>query len=148
MTVRLASSDDFGAIAEAGEAFFAESGYADIAEYRKPDLLKTLEAVGASGFVLVAGSERVDGMAAFLLFPLFFDHKATICQELFWWVRPELRGSGIGAEILREAERIAKERDARAISMLCLESVNPEQVSAFYRKNGYAVKEHTFLKEL
>ena len=148
MTVRLASSDDLASIASLGREFFKESGYASVADYSEGDLHKTLENLERIGFVLVAGDKQLDGIAAFILFPFFFNHGVLLCQELFWWVRPEQRGSGIGAEILNHAERIAKARGAKAISMLCLEAVNPEQVSAFYRKRGYAAKEHQFWKEL
>lgn len=58
-------------------------------------------------------------------------------------VLPAFRGTGLGSKILREAERVAKARGARTVTLLAQTAAR-----AFYEKNGYvAASERTLYDE-
>ena len=56
---------------------------------------------------------------------------------------PAFRGTGLGSKILREAERVAKARGARTVTLLAQTAAR-----AFYETNGYvAASERTLYDE-
>ncbi|MDX3387723.1 N-acetyltransferase [Streptomyces niveiscabiei] len=81
---------------------------------------------------------------------------ASWLHVTFLWVDPDLRGTGLGTDLLARAERIA--RDDRACTAVRLETWD-FQAPGFYRKQGYeevcaipdyppGVTEFTFTKRL
>ena len=91
--------------------------------------------------LLVAG-EPATGMIGGIIYPHYFNDE-VIAQELFWWVSPLHRGSGI--KLLNAFEEWAEKRGADKVMMISLEK---NDVSRIYTKRGYSALEHTYEKTL
>lgn len=66
--------------------------------------------------------------------------------ELFWYVKPEFRGSGL--KLLAEFEAWAKHRGAKRITMVHLINSMPEKLHRIYTMRGYSPVEVHYIKEL
>jgi GNAT superfamily N-acetyltransferase len=87
-------------------------------------------------------------MTAAVHFPAYFNAAAFIVQELFWWVKPESRGTGAGGELLTEIEQWAAEKGAAAVFMIALADKNEEKMQNLYARMGYRPLERTFAREV
>jgi GNAT superfamily N-acetyltransferase len=130
-------------IAAEGKRFFDASGYGSVCTYRPDDLMRALE---RAQIVLVDDQRR--GMAAAVLFPSFFDGQTLLAQELFWWVAPEHRGSGVALELLDAMEQAARRAGAKALLMLCIDRLDGNKVAGIYKRRGYRAAERTFMRKL
>ncbi len=65
--------------------------------------------------------------------------------EHFWWVHPEHRNSRIGLDLWHTFEKRAKEKGAKQIVMVHLESMNLQHI---FERRGYKLTEQTFRKEI
>lgn len=101
--------------------------------------------------VLVAdGGEvgRVHGMVAGILSPQWWNHSLLTGQELFWWVDEDARAGRSGIGLLVAIESWAKERGAKAFSMIHTPNLAPKRLEKFYRKRGYREWDHVWTKEM
>ena len=148
--IRRAALDDVPKIAELGEIFHAEAGWADICEYDREDVEKTLAHLvnDENGILFVAedGGEII-GMCGGLAHPIYFNHGHKSGQELFWWVKPGLRG-GIGKALLDAMEDEARSLGCASWAMIALDRVQPELTGMAYRRRGYRASEHSWIKRL
>jgi GNAT superfamily N-acetyltransferase len=83
------------------------------------------------------------GLIAGLISPMLFSSKNT-ATEVGFWVDVDSRGKDIGIELLQAWEDWAK---SLACKYSILTSVDPV-VNKFYEKNGYTLKEYTYIKDL
>jgi GNAT superfamily N-acetyltransferase len=141
--IRPANDSDREWIAAECKRFFEASGYGAISTYRPDDLLRTLE---AAQIVLVDDQHR--GLVAAVVFPSFFDGQTLLAQELFWWVAPEHRGSGVAIELLEATELAARQKGCKALLMLCLDGLGADRVARIYERRGYAPTERTYMRKL
>jgi GNAT superfamily N-acetyltransferase len=88
------------------------------------------------------------GIIVGILSPSFLEPQHYLASELVWFVEPEHRNGTTGIKLLKEFERIAKERGATRVQMVCLEKMTPEVVGKIYTKLGYNLVEHHYLKEI
>jgi GNAT superfamily N-acetyltransferase len=147
MRVRLARADDVPWLCDALRAFAADypapiSLYADDAH--------TAALVGSliSGqFVAIAESvtERV-GLIAGLCEPHPFNPALLVATELWWWVRPDARGSSAGGRLFQAFESWAESQGAGAIAVT-LEFTSPLADAALERR-GYLPVERQFLRTM
>lgn len=91
------------------------------------------------GILLVSDSGMIGGMC----YPHPFNHGVKIGQEFFWYSE-----SGDGPELLAAAEAKARELGASHWTMLAQETMRPEAVGRYYRRQGYAPLERSYIKEL
>ena len=147
MIVRPATPADAPAIAEFGRAFVAASPYAGCAAVSEAAVGAFMQ-VPNIGFWIAEEDGRPVGACGAVLFPLWWAEGIRLCQELFWWITPEARGTGASAGLLRAMEEWASENGARYHFMVCLEDENAGRVGKLYRRSGYRPTEHSFLKEL
>ena len=97
--------------------------------------LKLIESDGA--IIYLAGDNRPTGMIGLHI----YEHPMSgerLASELFWWVEPDHRGSGM--DLLKAAERWAREYGCSGIQMI---SPN-ERVSRLYRARGYEKTEEHY----
>lgn len=149
--IREATYEDFPILIDMGRMFFAESGYGDLIEFDPDSAEQTINMLieSDSGILLVAEKDKeVVGMVGALLYPFYFNLSHITGQELFWWVRPELRGGRAGYLLLRQVEAEAKSRGATTFSMIALDSVSPEIAGGIYIKSGYRASEYSYIKRL
>lgn len=97
--------------------------------------------------ILLVDDQR-RGMAGAAVFPAFMDEQTLLAQELFWWVAPEHRGSGIAIELLDAMEAAARAAGAKALLMLCIDRLEGKRVAQIYQRRGYAPAERTFVRKL
>ena len=147
--IRHATPEDLPAIAEMGERFHTEAGWADIAGYSRGDCQASLKAmIEGAGVVLVAENEgRIVGIAGGVYFPLYFNHGHKSGQELFLYVEPGLR-DGTGAKLLTALEEAAREAGCQSWLMIALDHVAPEATGRLYKRRGYRPAEHSWIRRL
>jgi (aminoalkyl)phosphonate N-acetyltransferase len=73
-------------------------------------------------------------------------HSKPTCELQELTIVPELRGSGIGAKLMNEAERIASELNLEEIELTT--KIHRERAQAFYQKLGYTHSHNKFVKKL
>lgn len=66
--------------------------------------------------------------------------------ELFWWVDPKSRGTGVGRELLGAAEKAAEKSESRMFSMYALRGNST--VGSIYESRGFRPMETAYTKEL
>jgi GNAT superfamily N-acetyltransferase len=76
------------------------------------------------------------------------DRSTVIAQELFWWVQPEARGTGLGRELLNEFENWAKQIGARWTSVCNITHLRGNAVGKLFERSGYTKRESAYIKEL
>lgn len=144
-SIRDATEEDIPRIVEMGRTFVEVSGQEDIGTYDDEMAAVTVRSCMADGVVLVIEVDgKVVGMAAALVYRVYYSRDDFTAQELFWWVEPEYRG--IGDELRKMLERRAKEKGARTLFMIALEKM--KWVGKLYERAGYRPFEHTYVKEL
>ena len=148
--IRRAVSGDIPACLVMGRAFFDESGFAAETSFDPDSLRATLERllVLPDGILLVAdyGGDLV-GMAAGIAYPHYFNAHQKAAQELFWWVRQEMRGGPAGVRLLRGLEDWAKRIGCVTLSMICLPAIN-SPAERVYQRSGYRPSERVYMKGL
>ena len=143
--IRLAKLEDIPNLLRMGELFFNDSGYGEITSFNKNDTEVTLKSLIDLGTLLTDGKSSMIG---FLVFPLFMNQKTLMSQELFWWVDEDKRGTRIGIDLLKQAEKISKENGATVMNMLSLNDLNGEKVNKLYERLGYKRKEQSYMRVL
>lgn len=73
-------------------------------------------------------------------------HSKPTCEIQELNIVSELRGSGIGAMLMNEAELIAKKLNLEEIELTT--KIHRERAQAFYRKLGYTHSHNKFVKKL
>ncbi len=93
--------------------------------------------------IFVVGDEPIVGMVGVMAFMQPFSGE-IVASELFWWLDPEHRGHG--GWLLRRAEKWARERGARRMSMMA--PIDKPRVAETYLKLGYREVERVFQRDL
>ena len=129
-----AASPMHGAIA------FDPEGYADffIGAVENPDIGLWLAEIGG----------KVVGITGAINYPLYFNPKSNVVQELWWWLTPDSRGTGAGAKMFNCIKDWAKEKNACAMFMIALEDDRAGKMEKLYRRAGFKPVERTFIKEV
>jgi len=73
-------------------------------------------------------------------------HSKPTCELQELNIKSELRGSGIGAMLMKEAERIAYELNLEEIELTT--KIHRDRAQAFYKKLGYTHTHNKFVKKL
>ena len=100
------------------------------------------------GLWLAEQDNRILGIAGAVMYPMYFSPTHRVAQELWWWLEPEARGSGAGAEMYRLIEAWATKNEASAMFMIALEDANSGKMANLYARKGYRPMERTFIKEV
>ena len=91
---------------------------------------------------------QVVGMSGALIYPFYFNYNHITGQELFWWMRPDKRGSTDSIRMFKALEDEAKNKNAGSFAMIALDKVNPEVVGNMYMKRGYRPSDHGYIRSL
>jgi len=89
---------------------------------------------------LVSDVDGINGVICFVVCDSFLG--TLVGQELFWWVNTEARKTGVGKELLVEAELIAMEMGAKAFGMIDIK----DDMAEYYGRMGYRFSERTYWK--
>lgn len=143
--IRLATKEDIPEMLRMGESFFDASGYGDLTTFDKEDTTDLLIKLIDENWLLTDGESTLLG---FVVFPMFMNNSTIVAQELFWWVDESARKTGVGSEILKKAEELAKEHGATAMMMLSIEDLNGGSVNKLYESLGYSKREQMHMRVL
>ncbi len=100
---------------------------------------------GSGGLFLLFEGSEVEGAIGGVIYPEAYSD-AQICQEFFWFVKPESRGGGV--RLYRKFEEWARTKGANEIRMGYLVDSMPEKVSTFYERLGFHPVEVNYTKVL
>ena len=123
-----------------GVADFDENGYANffLNAIVNPDI----------GIWLAEIDNEIVGIAGALLYPLYFSPTNLVAQELWWWLTPASRGSGVGSKMFKQIEQWSQEKGAKALFMIALEDSKVQKMEKVYARAGFRPLERTFIKEV
>lgn len=143
--IRLATLADVPALVAMGQEFAQTPEYAGILtlDPQTTAAMAGMLIVNEDALVLVESGEADEpiGMLALLLTPHLMSGE-LLALEVVWWVQPGRRQHGV--QMLREAERWARERGATALQLIA-PTVRVEQ---FYHAIGYQKVEVAYQKRL
>lgn len=148
MRVVLATEADIPNVVRMGRLFWSQTPYNEI-PYCPDSVAFTCRQMIAQDLLLIAEVEgEVAGAVGALASPLFTNRSVLVGAELFWWVEPQHRNSGIGKLMLSGIEAAAKAAGVYRFSMMAFEQIEPEKAAAVYQRCGYVPTERTFNKVL
>lgn len=145
--IRRATEADTPALVEMGKHFHEASGWGALSEFNPESFtvtVKNLMSGALDGGIYVAGSV---GMAAFLIYPLYFNSAVRVGQEVFWWIEPEHR-YGLGGELVTAMENDARKAGAAVFMLAALPGLREMALARLYARRGYRAAENTYLKRL
>ena len=96
-------------------------------------------------YIVAEQNSRVVGFISLHIQQILHHSKPT-CELQELNIIPALRDSGIGALLMNEAERIAKEFNLEEIELTT--KIHRDRAQAFYRKLGYTYTHNKFVKKL
>lgn len=149
--IKRAKLDDVDAMVTFGEGFWTQTMYyKQGVEYDYPAITAlTTNLIETGGIVQVAyDDDRVVGIILMVKGPMPFNPGALVATELVYYVDPEYRNTGVGTQLLQQAENIAKQQEIKFITMIHLDSVQPEKAESVYNSMGYHRNETAFTKDL
>ena len=91
---------------------------------------------------------EIVAIAGALAFPLYFNPKCRVAQELYWWSAPKARGTGAGQALRAALEKWAAEVGAQQLFMIALADDRLSSMDRLYRRAGFVPMEHTYRKGL
>jgi len=151
MPVRKATAADLPHYLELGKKFHAASPMHNVVPFDEDGYSKFyLQSVDSSTVSMwVAEADgAVVGIVGAILYSLYFSPSNLVVQELWWWLNPEHRGSGLGKEMFTTIEEWAADNGAAALFMIALEDKNAEKMEKVYARAGFRPMERTFIKQV
>jgi GNAT superfamily N-acetyltransferase len=151
LNVRPATVADLDAYVELLSNFHNASPMRGVADYDVAGIRAFLTASLENANILLLVGEldgKIVGVTSCLLYPLYFSPNYHVAQELWWWLTPEARGSGIGQAMFKNIENWARLKNARALFMIALEDERAAAMEKVYCRAGFRPLERTFIKEL
>ncbi len=146
MILREATSKDLAACVEIGKEFWNSTPYGDTLEYSPSGVLGLLSGLIQARLMIVAIYEdEIVGVAALIVTPCHFNPEILTGVELFWYVRPSVRDSGVGELLLEVMEDMAIQK---GVTIWSMGTIGDEQAEKMLLKRGYLLTEKTFTKVL
>jgi GNAT superfamily N-acetyltransferase len=131
-------------------SFFEASGLARLGAFDESAMSEMLKGCIADQFralFVAIDAGKAVGMIGMALVPLFAAPTIVFAQELFWWVEPEARRSGVGRKLIAAGEAWARENDATLFSMVALAN-DPGAADQMYARSGFEKLETTWARRL
>jgi hypothetical protein len=147
--IRLATASDIPAIAAMGKEFHAAAGWSDIFDYVEADCAASLgNLIQLDNFIcLVAETDKIVGMAAGIISPVYFNHGHTSGEELFWYVAADAPQMA-GIRLLAGLENAAKDMGCDSWQMKSIALLDGDKMAKLYERRGYRASENSFIKRL
>lgn len=150
--VREATADDLDAIVRLGAKFAAVTQQVTGmgAEYDPDGVRQKLQTMidWEDGVVFVAVmNEYIAGIAAGMIYDVWFTKGHRTMQELFWFVHPDFRGYRLGKDMMDALELWARLAGCDSVAMMNLNHLDPKPAD-MYKANGYRPMENHYVKEL
>ena len=151
--IRTAELRDIPRLLVLGRQFHAESRYADLGLEFDPLVLRDNfeslidESNPDAGVFVAERSEEIVGMACVIRSRPFMS-RARVAAELFWWIRPEYRGTVDAVRLMLALERWAKESGCTVMTMMDLLPIESSPAAAIYTRLGYTPVERSWIKKV
>lgn len=138
--IRPATLADIPQLKEWGQRFADKANLTAHVGYCPESMAATFQhMIEQDNYTILVGENGAIG-GGYSPHPFNFAHK--FAQEVFWWSEGRE-----GLRLLQAFEDWAREH-CDSLTMITLESVNPERMAKFYRNRGFRPTEHSFLKVL
>ena len=141
--MKIATLEDLDEVERMALNFLAASPYKD---HGNPEVILEL----IQNIIQGEPTEKIiilkptEGFVVGMVTPFIFGN-APLATEIAWWVEPDKRGSGVGAELHKALEYWAKNiANCKFMSMASLDKT----VEKYYKKNGYKLYERAYMKVL
>lgn len=145
--VREATGLDFADVASLCRHFWTQTEYTAV-EYSEESVMRFCELLLDRGFLFVAESDgKAIGCAGGLIAPLFINDQVTAAQEMFWFILPEYRGSGVGGRLLAAIKGAAQAAGCKYVTVSLLAS-SPDFAAKIYERAGFRPSDRAFTLEL
>lgn len=106
--IHTAEQRDIDSIVTMLMAFHEEGGFSEFGPFDTDGVREMLSAwvQCKEVVVLVAKGDKGEhlGACAAVMYPLWYSKAVIAAGDLFWWVKPSSRGSGVGAALLKGLE--------------------------------------------
>jgi GNAT superfamily N-acetyltransferase len=145
MSVRLARMEDFPVVCRMARDFHQASEYRVI-EFDEASCFLLFQSALSKGLVFVSEGRELTGFVLGLPFPCPLNQSKTMVSELAWWVDPQYRNTSAGMRLFQALEEAAKEYGSTSLTMICLESMEPDMVQGIYERKGYKAAERAFMR--
>lgn len=150
-TIRRARPKDVPTMVKFGRTFWEQTSYYKDQgiQYDAEHIEKMVRQLIDNGIVQIAVDERkLVGIILMVVGPMPFNPSTLAATELVFYVDEDYRDSGVGKQLLRQAEHIAKQLGVTLVSMIHLDTVSPEKAEAVYDQMGYKRNETVFTKDI
>lgn len=149
MIIRDGSEQDIYICVALAEKFYKHTAFYGRVPFDGASVAERLiNCLNAKIFAVAEQDDQVVGFACGLKAPSLMNKEYLIGAELAWWMEPEYRKCTAGVRLLKHVERMARDAGCYAWSMMCLESLNPDDVEDMYLRMGYQPSERTFVRYL
>jgi GNAT superfamily N-acetyltransferase len=151
MKVRAATIWDIPEYSELAMDFISSNPLAHIAKADKDEVSGfLLDAIDRDGALIILAEvgNNIAGICGAMIYPIYYAPSVLVGSELWWFVKPEYRGSLAGKMMRETIENWAKSKDAQAMLMVALENEKIDAVGRLYKRHGYTPMEHTYMKGL
>ena len=138
----MTTKEELDYIIEAADRFYTEAGF----EY--PDNVREYYESLNNNPLIFTVVEIGKGFIVGFIASSFLEPTKMLCSELAWYVEPEYRGTSVAIKLMKRYEKYAIDNKCDFVTMVCLDSLNPEEIGAIYKKMGYNALEHHYRKEL
>lgn len=145
--IREATITDMPGLVAVGRRFFDAVDWPNGVVFDPEHLSSVLGNLIVSETGAVFVNDDITAVAGAVVYPHYFSGQLT-GNELFWWVDPSERQSGVGARLFDTLETWAEERGAKTFSMITLHGLAHDTVGSLYERRGYQQMEHMYMRAL
>ena len=149
ITVREATESDLSEYVKLSADFHAASPMQKVCEFEPEGFKEFVLAAIDNPDICILLAElngEIVGITGGIVYPLYFSPSHKVSQELWWWLTPAARGSGVGNKMFKHLQLWSKERGAKTIFMIALEDERAEKMEKVYCRAGFEPMERTFMK--
>ena len=149
ITVREATETDLSEYVKLSADFHAASPMQRVCEFEPEGFKEFVVAAIDNPDICILLAElngEIVGITGGIIYPLYFSPSHKVSQELWWWLTPAARGSGVGNKMFKHLQLWSKERGAKTIFMIALEDERAEKMEKVYCRAGFEPMERTFMK--
>lgn len=149
MHVRDAHPVEFAELVLYGRDWWKLTEFAGTISYDPYSVVSTLRSCRENHMLAVAEDDHeIVGFVGGVVVPAYMNMSHNIGTELFWWVRPDARGKGVGAALLSAIEDRARRAGCTYWTMIAMQCMDPERAGAIYERAGYRWTERSYTKKL
>ncbi|MBU8921263.1 MAG: GNAT family N-acetyltransferase [Bacteroidales bacterium] len=136
-----------------GAAFYNETTLKDKGlDANAFSLLETIKLLINNDFgiliLAIGDNNEVVGTIAGTISPWLLCREQSVCQEAWWYVAKDHRGSGVEHWLLEQFESTAKAAGAQFCIMGTHDNPRERVLLRYYARNGYTSLEHLLIKKV